>query len=265
MSKASKSEIVIEGMLKGHAGGGAAGSEWDLIFHMMPWKQHGQAELPGGELRVAIPMSLPSIQSLMKQLPAGTAVRFTATELEPPRAGRYWVAAGILPMQHLGDHELDPVLRQARAKLDETVIVEDAVLGTMVLDRELDWFNGERALGSTSYKLSVIQTSSENDREANQLDVQHAAQVVQRFEADLPVIRAAIVRDQLSLYNHTWREQGPELDGEEFIAHVSLESAVIDPGGRVTLYFDDGGLFYGHAIEVRLNADGSVRETCLAG
>jgi hypothetical protein len=116
-SKQKAATTVVEGMLKGSAGGGAVGGgtgpeTWDLIFHLMRWKRHDHEELPTVQLRVLIPISKSDLRAEMKQLPDGASVRFIVTSLEPPTDQPWWLANGVLPVDRLGDDEVDAGLRE---------------------------------------------------------------------------------------------------------------------------------------------------------
>jgi hypothetical protein len=269
-SKQKAAMTVVEGMLKGSAGGGAVGGgtgpeTWDLIFHLMPWKRHDQEDLPKVQLRVLVPISKSALRAEMKRLADGAAVRFTVKSLEPPADQPWWLATGTFPVDRLRDDQVDAALREAKARLDRPVVLQDPVLGAMTLKRDLDWFTGHRRHAGLAYDVSVLQASGAEDRDADERHVRQAGTVVERFEAGMASIRDAIVRKMLPLYNETWRKAWWRLSGERFSAKIQLTSAVIGTDGVVVLYFDDGGLFAGHTIEVRLDAAGGVREVCLAG
>ncbi len=84
-----------------------------------------------------------------------------------------------------------------------------------------------------------------------------------------PEYRRAVASQLLPLYNRSWRN-GEALHAGGFMERLSVESVTIAPVelghmGCVTLYYDDGGLFAGHLIEVFLDADFRYSNAQLAG
>ncbi len=55
------------------------------------------------------------------------------------------------------------------------------------------------------------------------------------------------------------------LDKEAFIARITLESIVGYGNGSGTLYYNDGDIFWGHVIDVSINAQGDVTSADIAG
>jgi len=79
----------------------------------------------------------------------------------------------------------------------------------------------------------------------------------------------SIASKLLPLYNRSWRDGDP-LDAPAFVQRISLQSISIAPfelgkQGCATLYYNDGGLFAGHLIEVFLDANFAFSNAQLAG
>ena len=54
-------------------------------------------------------------------------------------------------------------------------------------------------------------------------------------------------------------------DGGTFLASVTLETVGAYPDGGVEFLFDDGGLFFGHAILASGDVETGIVETQIAG
>ena len=252
---------AIDGFLKNAAGGAADGEKWTLVFHLQPWRRLDTLEMPAAELRVEIPTTHAALRTQMVNLREGVAVRVAADSLVPPDERGWWLARGsAVEIRSHGDD----VLNAARQKLNVPVIVHDPVLGTLTLDRRFNWFTGSRRSEVLQYELSIEQSSPADNPSQDRRDIERARHIVTRFEEALVTIRTRIAAELLDTYNSQWRD-GEVLSEDAFLASVRLQAAVLSAGGRATLYFDDGGLLRGHAIEVRLGVDGSVSEVCLAG
>jgi hypothetical protein len=80
--------------------------------------------------------------------------------------------------------------------------------------------------------------------------------------------RAAIVKviskKLAPLYNRRWRGEGPALSAQAFARKVGRISELEVAPRATTVFFDAGGLFGDHAIEVRLTAAGKVSAVGLA-
>lgn len=88
---------------------------------------------------------------------------------------------------------------------------------------------------------------------------------IEHIEGSMATFRKAIVKDLWQLYEGTWRGDRRSLSRDELAKRPKLVSVQVAEGGSAVVYFSDGGLFYGHLIEVRLSARGKVSEACLAG
>lgn len=249
---------TVRGVLNGHAAG--AGTPWVLVLHLRPWRVVGEP-LASVELRLEIPAPQESIRELMEPLNDGLCVEVEIDSLTPRESDV--LAIGGLPVRIV---EADRELRDARAKLDEPVVIDDRELGKLTLDRKFNWFDGTRR-AAIEYSISVHRSGATDDAARDARDLEDARGRVLAFETRLAEIMRAIANDKLALYNDTWRDEDegdPEIDAEEFIARVSLSSVVVSKT-RTTAYFDDGGLFLGHTIELRMEPSGEIAEICLAG
>ena len=57
----------------------------------------------------------------------------------------------------------------------------------------------------------------------------------------------------------------PVLLETEYVESISINEMTVSPKGFVTLYYDDGDLFWGHSIEIDVEADGTVSNADIAG
>ena len=84
-------------------------------------------------------------------------------------------------------------------------------------------------------------------------------------------IRAAKVHSALHLLdlkNNTWTEEdGSEVTRDQFVARLRLVHLDFRPQaeGQIDLTFDDGDLFFGHVIQVSVDADGGLSPAQIAG
>lgn len=50
-----------------------------------------------------------------------------------------------------------------------------------------------------------------------------------------------------------------------FIDSIEISEMTVSPDGSITLYYDDGDMFWGHAIEISVEPDGTVSDANIAG
>lgn len=259
----------VDGFIFGGVGGGSAGGKkWDMILGLRPWRAREDADVVRDELRIEIPISEPALSRWMGRLKDGMAVRVHVRNLrwDPKWLGGSWTAAGALPVRTLPPAQLDSALRAARRALDAPVLVRNSILGRMTLEREYNWYSGRRRFNGSTYEVTVDRSGKSDDLDRDRRDLDRAAKDILRMEKRMPAILKAIAAELLPLYNETWRdENAPELDAKEFLRRIRITSAGVLSRGGATLYFNDGNLFLGHAIDVALDRRGAVKRADLAG
>lgn len=83
------------------------------------------------------------------------------------------------------------------------------------------------------------------------------ASMVQQLGSRLDLITAYAARELLPVYNEQWTEGHP-IDEGAFVGRLRLLSIKIDQDLRADVFFDDGGLFAGHAVIVSTNESGEA-------
>jgi len=258
--RAAAEPIVVDGVVASTTGNGVGG-RWKAVVELAPWRRRG-GEVVAEPLSVFIPVSDRELWRLRDRLDRGDGVRVTVTRLRPRRENPGWFADGRLPVRKVaGDAEL----RRARAGRDRPVVVRDEVLGRLVLDRELGWFEGKARLDGRRCDLFVSQSAEGDDRARAVRDVERARAAVARVERALPKIHAAIAKKMLPLYDEVWREGRPRLTRERFLARLRPLSIATYTDGDADVMFGAGNTFYDHAIGARVTRRGSIAEVVLQG
>ncbi len=80
---------------------------------------------------------------------------------------------------------------------------------------------------------------------------------IQRLGSSLDRITAYAARQLLPVYNEHWAD-GPPIDEDAFVGRLRLLSVTLDQDMRADVFFDDGGLFAGHAVIVSTNESGDA-------
>ena len=155
----------------------------------------------------------------------------------------------------LTDRVTSPVLEQIWADYTKPVLLEDDVLGTLVLDREFSVFNGNcQWMGSSvCFSLSVdINKRGTWARAVNVMRQLVSEQV--SWDASLKQMAAK----ELTALANDWladddTDRSPETDPiteDEFVRRIQLTEFYISSGGRFTAWYEDDDMFWGHVITV---------------
>ena len=140
--------------------------------------------------------------------------------------------------------------------------IHDERIGTLVFDEGLQSFLVEHPGGTELAKLSIRTADRDEAREL--VDV--AGRLIRDLNAFDGRCKQFAAQRLLDLKNRTWRDADEAtVSGGRFTALISLESVSIDLQGRVTAYYDDGGMFGGHTVVVDLDNNLAPMTAELAG
>lgn len=156
----------------------------------------------------------------------------------------------------LADQVASPVLEQIWADYTKPVLLEDDVLGTLVLDREFSVFNGNcQWMGSSvCFSLSIdINKRGTWTRAVNVMRQLVSEQV--SWDASLKQMAANKLTAQANewLADNDQTNRKPQIDPiteDEFAQRILLTEFTVFPGGRFTAWYEDDDMFWGHVITV---------------
>lgn len=121
------------------------------------------------------------------------------------------------------------------------------VLGALGFDQNLDWWEGQVAFGGAQISVYVSAGGPET--------FDAAAAILGR--ADCHRLRAFAAQELLALHNESWLQDGDvALSVDEFVARLQPVSFCVEGGDGASFDFDDGDLFWGHAVVVEVDRDG---------
>ncbi|WP_051506897.1 DUF2262 domain-containing protein [Saccharibacillus sacchari] len=125
--------------------------------------------------------------------------------------------------------------------------------GTLVFESEYQWFGGETHLEDRAVTLNL--ESAERERA---LELVPALQKLTEELASLDLAARRYAAEQLlEVKNDSWLDENEEeLTEDDFAGRMTLESLTLDEDEEMTLWYEDGDLFWGHSICVRRSADG---------
>lgn len=140
-----------------------------------------------------------------------------------------------------------------------TIEIYDDLFGHLEWDEQLKWWEGYTIIDNQQVQTYLSCDKTQKISEV----VRTTFQICKDRNFDY---REAIVAEMLDLYNESWREEGNDsIDEATFLSIIEFESIHANSDGRIDIDYVAGDLFTDHAIEVRVNPDGTVLEICLAG
>lgn len=247
------SGVIYPGGLGGSGGG--TSDKWTFSVSLNPWKSN-DGELKFQEIRlIKEGMTHDELRELMDSLTSYEVIRVSAKFSEScPESD---TPQGLLESV-LERNAQDEDLRQRSEELKAPFFVNDPFFGRMKLDRSVNWLECRRKSGFfTTYRVCV-------SRDGDSYDGTRAKEIVTSLEARMPEIRDVIRRDLFDTYTDCWESVG-KLNAAQFLKRVKLQSIVVSESGSSGCWFEDGGLFLGHSIEVRIDENGLIESANLAG
>ena len=112
-------------------------------------------------------------------------------------------------------------------------------------------------------KTFTIDIQVESEDEAT---LKKSLHTLSEVMSKLPDYEQKIASELLELHNEEWKEEdADEIDEDEFTERIFLESIVINRDGSLVIYYNDGGLFCEHVIEVLVGAALEFESADIAG
>lgn len=163
--------------------------------------------------------------------------------------------------------EPDEELLAFGEELRKPVIISTQVFGDLVLDRQLDWFEGSAMWNGEDITIHFHTDETQADESLSIDTALKTAEVLWANQAEWN--RKAgdcAVEELLELKNDTWlQDDETPLSKEDFIERMVLESITFNRDGSFDFWHDDGDMFWGHSIEVAGNLRDGIKYANIAG
>ena len=155
-----------------------------------------------------------------------------------------------------------PALEKIWAEYTKPVVLEDEVLGTLTLDREMSFF-----LGTCRWMEKQVQILLDVDME-NKASWTRVRNVMKQLVADQESwdkSLRAMAAQKLTTLSNEWLADNDQIDRdpkkdpiteEAFARRIQLTEFSVSPGGRFTAWYEDDDMFWGHVITV----DGTLKK-----
>jgi hypothetical protein len=155
----------------------------------------------------------------------------------------------------------DNELEEIAAQLQKPVTLNVPELGTLTLDRRVNWFSGDIPWRSAHVQLNLDMNDAQS---AN--DLTAMAQTIWKNQNawEGRTKEYAAVR-LLPLKNESWLDEDEdEVTARVFCERMVLESVTVH-AADLEFYFRDGDLFWGHTILVSATHDGELIDAEICG
>lgn len=246
--------------LVGPSGGsgskGGPGAPWHMNATLAAWKLP-QGPVQTSELQLRRQVEYEQLDELQKSLTAFALRKLRVRLLVDNEMGKpqAW-------LEEIAGAAQDADLEAEAARLRAPVLYLDPVFGTCTLDRALDWFEAKGLwLGQ---EVGVHLSTGDTDALPELLAHAHALWADQAQWQERLLETA--VRDLLALKNDNWLDDDEKpLDAARFTPRMKLQSVTFYEDGEFEFCFDDGELFWGHAIMIDGSLGGGPESASIAG
>jgi hypothetical protein len=148
--------------------------------------------------------------------------------------------------------------------------ITDPVLGELVWNPQRLWWEGKCTVpDGASIPLSIhslgysTQLPPFEDTTYDRTITPESREALSRVRCAGSNLRSALAEKYLPLYPR-WNE-GERITEREFKRRLKLEGITLTPEGNAEAFFEDDGMFAGHALIAHLDPDGIVRYVELFG
>lgn len=139
-------------------------------------------------------------------------------------------------------------------------------LGEFKLDREFSMFEG--CIDWYGREVTVFLETDTEDGDSADKAVEALSKLNENLsECDMQY--RAYATGQLTQLANEWQQEeddeAEEISEEIFAKRIKISEVTISSEGELTLYYNDDDMFWGHAIEILVDADGSITSADIVG
>jgi len=237
---------VVVGVVHPHGCNGVSfgnTQQWTLQFAFETWRSE-DGILHTTELAIRRQVTHDELRSYMDRIKSYKVLSVRVIFTSPSSAELLEIVGQTLASN-------DPLLQRATELLMPQTREHDQ-FGTLTLVREIDVYQANVLWDGKEVRL-YLATADDAQLDAA---LRTAAELFKDQTTWSNRIQEYAVQKLLDLKNTVWLdeyEDEHELTPEEFKGRMSLETIGVYPNGQFEFLHDDGGLFFGHAIQVTGN------------
>ncbi|MCA9039706.1 MAG: DUF2262 domain-containing protein [Planctomycetaceae bacterium] len=221
----------------------------DLVFDLPVWRIEGCA-LNSVEIRVLQIGNQVELDKIIQSIETEGRIRFRAHYSDQFQGKPVQAALVELLDEEVIDPELDCAVREYLTPK----IFRDDRFGKFLFDRSLNWYNCQTRWLKTSINLTLI----EKDEQRLKLMLCVTDSLFDHAKKWDNAAREYAAFRLLNLKNRSWLDEDNNerpVTERKFKKRITMQSICINPDFSFDFWFDDGGLFFGHQINVTGNLE----------
>lgn len=158
-----------------------------------------------------------------------------------------------------------PPLEKVWEDDQKPVVMDDELLGTLTLNRELDVLEG--CIHRNEKEIFLMIEVESDDKSAWEPICKTAKDMIMQLEQWDKEMRAFSAKELTSLANE-WAEEGDDtcsVSEEQFAKRISLSELAFSFDDAFTAVYSDDDMFWGHVIEICGSFSGGIESANIAG
>lgn len=221
---------------------------WLAVLELTAWKEEDSEEPAHREKTQLVALADDKLMEYLRRRVRGDSV--FQIMVRPSEDGKQFL------MTELPQPEVDPEMKAILEEQKKPVSIWVPELGTFTLNRLVNWFEAEVEWLGQPARLDI---DREEDWDAC---VEQAKALMADQKGWDEKVRAFAAQELLAQAND-WAqdaaengdEEPEEITREQFIERLELDAVQISADGSFEFWFNDGDLFWGHAIHVTGSLD----------
>ena len=219
---------------------------WLAVLELTAWKEEDSDQPAYREKTQLVALADDKLMEYLRRRVRGDSV--FQIMVRPSEDGKQFL------MTELPQPEIDPEMKAILEEQKKPVSIWVPELGTFTLNRLVNWFEAEVEWLGQPARLDI---DREEDWDAC---VEQAKALMADQKGWDEKVRAFAAQELLDQAND-WAqdaaegEEPEEITREQFMERLELDAVQISADGRFEFWFNDGDLFWGHAIHVTGSLD----------
>ena len=219
---------------------------WLAVLELTAWKEEDSDQPAYREKTQLVALADDKLMEYLRRRVRGDSV--FQIMVRPSEDGKQFL------MTELPQPEIDPEMKAILEEQKKPVSIWVPELGTFTLNRLVNWFEAEVEWLGQPARLDI---DREEDWDAC---VEQAKALMADQKGWDEKVRSFAAQELLDQAND-WAqdaaegEEPEEITREQFMERLELDAVQISAGGRFEFWFNDGDLFWGHAIHVTGSLD----------
>lgn len=219
---------------------------WLAVLELTAWKEEDSEEPAHREKTQLVALADDKLMDYLRRRVRGDSV--FQIMVRPSEDGKQFL------MTELPQPEIDPEMKAILEEQKKPVSIWVPELGTFTLNRLVNWFEAEVEWLGQPARLDI-------DREEDWDACVEQAKALMAGQKGWDEKVRSFAADQLLEQANDWAqdaaegEEPEEITREQFMERLELDAVQISAGGRFEFWFNDGDLFWGHAIHVTGSLD----------